>query len=156
MRPFRLKQTRNVFAVLVLASVCFLQVLSLGLETLRSFRESPVAAAAITTGPSLETCAHHPDGCPKSCLCPKTHVHPESETGSVDAQAARYGSVLGETSWTTCNDEGSPSVSPVFAVFLTEPAFQVPNLQTTGSLTCSGTPVPRAVPSAPPQKIPIA
>jgi hypothetical protein len=43
-----------------------------------------VEATAIETGAALEFCPHHPEGCPKECMCPKIRSEADSDdVGSV-------------------------------------------------------------------------
>src|SRR3954463_10544662 len=37
----------------------------------------------------LITCPHHPEGCPKDCLCPKTYITADEDTGGQSPSALR-------------------------------------------------------------------
>ena len=110
--------------ILRLATVMLLGAMAvhgggIALDIVDAFKQSPVEQAAIAVS-TLEVCPHHPQGCPKSCLCPKTHLRVE-KGGTTPARP----STLNEPSWVTCN-EGNPANAPqFFGLFLGEACLEV-------------------------------
>jgi hypothetical protein len=55
-----------------------------------------VQAAAISTPRGMETCPHHPEGCPPDCSCPKLHTDPgEAEGGTLAGPALARCTAMG-------------------------------------------------------------
>jgi len=166
MKRRRTLSTRLAAAALL--CVCLVQAFGLGLDTLRAYLPSPAAAAAIEIshedGITLETCPHHPEGCPKSCLCPKTMIHLHAKSGAKSltpatapsSKPASTSGVLVETAWVTCNAEGSAESGPVFSVFVAEPAFELAAFTAFQSVQADHAEATLEAEQAPPVKIPIA
>lgn len=76
-----------------------------------SHRETEVEAARIRAGGAAERCHHHPEGCPRECLCPKIQDSPGEETPGVR-----------ETAWVQCNEGKAMGEPPAFAVLAGFPA----------------------------------
>jgi len=59
---------------------------------------SAVQAAAISAPRTVETCPHHPQGCPPDCLCPKIHTDlGQEETGTLAGPALVRCTALGDS-----------------------------------------------------------
>ncbi len=143
--------TFHRLTALVLFCACLLNAFSTGFEIVRAFRESPVAAAAIRIDKTLEICPHHPEGCPKSCLCPKTRIHMDESNDS----APQHSSTLNEPSWVTCNEGGTSLNAPAFALFIATEGVEIPWFASIQQILVLPDFLPRSISAAPPQKIPI-
>jgi hypothetical protein len=136
---------------LALLCACLLSAANTVHQGVEAYSRTAVELAAIDTPKSLETCHHHPQGCPKDCFCPKTTVRVEA---AEDASAPVSG-ILQESSWVNCNEEGSTSTAPAYAVFVAEPGVHVfLTMLIVGTVAQATRGEVRAV-SNPPQKIPI-
>jgi hypothetical protein len=136
---------------LLLFCACLIQASALAAGVARDLRPTPVQKAAIESPKTLETCPHHPEGCPANCFCPKTRIEIEE---AVAMPPEKTGD-LRETSWVHCNDQGSSSTAPAFAVFVGEQApVAVLPTSTIRTLRVEGV-FPTASFTDPPQKIPV-
>lgn len=104
-----------------------------------------VQAAAIAA-PGLEICAHHPEGCPRDCLCPK--IHQEDEAGPAG--------ILAGPALVECTGKAGPASTAPAGLFLLPGPIEASLLHRIQTL-----PAPRVEATAPgfrpfPGKIPIA
>lgn len=86
---------------------------SQGLDWARDFRAaraSAVASAAIHAGHALEVCPHHPQGCPKDCMCPKVKLE--------DSGSGVPASDLAQPFLTQCTEKGPSDIPAPAAPFL--------------------------------------
>ncbi len=104
---------------------------------------------AISMPKTIVVCHHHPRGCPKDCLCPKTHV-------AAHDNHSQTAGTLNEPNLVNCTEQGAQSTVQGFAVFIPEPAFSMRDFtafifRLSDGKTLRPSPVQKA-----PQKIPIA
>ncbi len=101
------------FGLIALFCAYALNLAAWGIQTGRSLEETTAADAAITAPDVIATCPHHPHGCPKDCMCPKTYV----TVVNGDAHDDDSGGLTG-TALVTCTEQGPQSLTPSFAVFI--------------------------------------
>ncbi len=102
-------------------------------------------AEAIPMGVAI--CPHHPLGCPKDCLCPKTWKPADAES--------EYEGTLNEPALTACTSKAThdaPSAPPLFV--LESRWTLVPGLETLLPITAR-TDALMSADREPPQKVPI-
>ena len=149
MSVFSSSQPLHKTGIWILLCALILNVAPGGFRLFRSLGETTAADAAISVK-TLETCPHHPHGCPKECLCPKTLTR----LGEAGVRTENPGT-LNEPSWVTCTEKGPQSLSSAFALFIVEPACTLTIPEAGGFARADGTPfIPETSPK-PPQKIPI-
>jgi hypothetical protein len=118
---------------------------------LRQNHETTAADVAISLPRTIAVCPHHPHGCPKDCMCPKTYITVGGDSDDVEVSGS-----LHEPAWVTCSGPGPQSLTPSFAVFLPELQETVPVFATSIFILSEGN---NSLPDSfrePPQKIPIA
>ena len=91
-----------------------LNVAPWGIQSFHSFTDLTVKDVAISVPKMIATCPHHPDGCPKDCMCPKTFL----TLGGHDDDERRASGSLHEPAWVTCSENGPESLSFSSAEFL--------------------------------------
>lgn len=105
-----------------------------------------VRAAAIAAPQALEVCPHHPEGCPRDCMCPKTKVEADGpDSGTLTGPAL-----------TRCASESRAAPPESAAIFIVPepPAFRLPAPIQPAPLRPARQPLPGF--RAAPDKIPIA
>jgi hypothetical protein len=149
--PFRILALGGILAAWLLN---FAVALEWNAGELRGPSATPVEAAAIDAPAAsigIETCHHHPEGCPKSCLCPKTRIVPEgaSSVASDESVASPREATLNEPSWVTCSEDAPHAWSPAFAVYIPASGIDLRLAATTSDLAEWRAPVaPRVAPEA--------
>lgn len=149
-RLLHAKIFRNT-GVLTLLCAFILNIAAWGVQTYDFLSQTTVAEVAITVK-TIETCHHHPHGCPKECLCPKTLVTIGEESGT----PAENSGTLHEPAWVTCTEQGPESLTPSFAVFIPESICILPVFKATVFHMVDGVNFIPDTFQKPPQKIPIS
>ena len=121
-----------------------------GIQTYNFLSQTSVADVAITVK-TIETCHHHPHGCPKECLCPKTLI----TIGEKGCAPAENPGTLHEPAWVTCTEQGPESLTPSFAVFIVENTCTLPILETVTMAKTDGRISMPETFQEPPLKVPI-
>jgi hypothetical protein len=120
-----------------------------GIQTFSEMTAKTAKDVAISVPKTVEVCHHHPQGCPKSCMCPKMHM-----AMGHDAPSKAAGT-LNEPTLVNCTEQGPQSTVQGFAVFIPEPTLSIQDFNSfVFKLTDGKTFLSSAVQKAP-QKIPI-
>jgi hypothetical protein len=137
-----------------LLCACALNLAAWGMQTVHAFHffgETTATDVAIHVSNSsskmIGVCPHHPHGCPKECMCPKTYLR----VGDSDDEDG----ALRSPSLVACTESDSEFPSPSFAVFIAETPATLNVCSPVSSLSLRKA---LALPSPlrePPQKIPI-
>ncbi len=137
--------------IFVLLCAFTLNLAAWGIQTFDALSETTVPDVAISMSRIIETCHHHPHGCPKDCMCPKTYL-----TVGDDEQGGQPASgIVREPALVTCTEHDSENLTSTFSVFLPESslAIRIAGICLPHSLTreiISQSPL-----GEPPQKVPI-
>lgn len=118
-------------------------------------KETTAADAAISVPRTIAVCPHHPHGCPKDCMCPKTYIT-VGVAAENDSGRGENPGTLQEPAWVTCTQQGPQSLTPSFAVFLPEALGNSLVFTTTFFRMPDGKNSLADSFQEPPQKIPIA
>jgi hypothetical protein len=149
------KRGLTIFAASLWAFAALLQGFAPALSDLVPEPRTEVRARAIDKEGSFRQgiCNHHPQGCPADCFCPKTGFV-EDAISENPGPSGVPGALLAETSWAECS-ETRAAAAPAFAVYLAEPAREIPVAEASASLVLHDPAPARSVFRAPPAKVPI-
>lgn len=153
MNSFRSLRLRKVgFFALLCAQVVNLTAWGIQIGgSIKESRETTAKDVAISVPRVIAVCPHHPHGCPKDCMCPKTYITVGGDSDDVEALGT-----LNEPALVTCTKHGPQSLTPSFAVFLPEMQEKILVITTFVSWTPRETLRLPNFFEEPPQKIPIA
>ncbi len=72
----------KILILVCLACVTILKIFNFQVQFLiqnrTQYKKSALSSEVILVKGETEICIHHPEGCPKSCLCPKIKLTPDS------------------------------------------------------------------------------
>jgi hypothetical protein len=115
---------------------------------------SEVRASEIeVAGHRLATCAHHPQGCPAKCLCPKTGFVGD-ESSQASGSSSGHDRLSAGATWMPCSEARSVA-APEFSVFLPVLPSIISVTIESNTFAPDAPALPRAAAAAPPAKIPI-
>ena len=96
------------------------QIIILGIDIYQNLKNPSLTSKQILNSAPQGICVHHPQGCPRNCLCPK--IHPEAHA---DYEETIHQSILNEPTLVNCTELNAKSTSPTSTIFLPTPHISI-------------------------------